>query len=676
MNFIYNLIPENFIEAVGLTIFHSIWQGLIISLVLGIALSILQKKNSRLLYKISVAALLFFVICSMATFSEVYSTDKNPGPGTQSEETRVQVLGLIEIENETESGTSYVFSNIFNESKSFFDFYRTEIFFVWIAGLLFFSFRFAGGVIYVQRLRGSGVNHLPDFWDQKIKSLSARAKINRPVSVLESVLVNVPVAIGYFKPLILLPIGILAGIPHNQVEAIIAHELAHIKRYDFLVNLFQSLAEAIFFYHPAVWWISSIIRRERENCCDDIALQLCGDTVLYSNALLNIQEFRGRRSTLVLAANGNGKQLYRRIKRMNGKTNNRLSYGIKFAAFAALIILLAVASLYSGNSFANLKGKTNYASFFNNPIEPEIDNNSNTETYPNFFSAPDTSGLKKGKRTLRFTEKENGERIRYKARLEDGKLISLSINGEKVPDNELNRYESKIQKKFDEYEYELQEYKKNKEEYQKIARDYKEKMKELRDKMKDLQKDNFDFDFEFDIPQPDLSELREAMKDLRNELKDGFADHSFVVPPIHIPKIEIPPIHIPPVPPIAFDEEEWDQWKDDLKNNMEEFREKMKEHKWNMGEFNENMKGFNEKMKEFSVEMKKFGAFIKEMKAELVVDGIIGSDDEIDELVLSEDKMEVNGKRVSADLHKKYKDLYEKHTGKKIEGKNKIRIND
>lgn len=674
MNFIYNLMPDNFVDAVGLTIFHSIWQGLIISLALGIAISILQKKNSRLLYKISVAALLFFVVCSAATFSEVYSTDKNPGPGIKSEETRVQLLGLIELETEEETGESFFALNIYNDLKSIFDFYKTEIFFIWIAGLLIFSFRFSGGVIYVQRLRRSGISRLPDSWNQTIKSLAGRAKINRPVPVMESVLVNVPVAIGYLKPLILLPVGILTGIPQNQVEAIIAHELAHIKRYDFPVNLFQSMAEAIFFYHPAVWWISSIIRRERENCCDDIALQLCGDPVIYSNALLSIQEFRGSRSTLVLAANGN--QLYRRIKRMNGKNNNRLSYGIKFAAFAALIILLAVASLYSGSSLANMKGKTNYASFFNNPIELKIGNDSYTGTDSNLFATPDTSGLKKGKRTLNFTENENGERIRYKARLKDGKLISLSINGDKVPDNELNRYESKIQKKFDEYESELQEYKKHKEEYMKIAQDYKVKMKELRDKMKNLHRDNHDFDFDFDIPQPDLSELREAMKDLRNELKEGFTDHSFVVPPIHIPKIEIPPIHIPPVPPIDFNDEEWDQWKDDLKNNMEELNEKMKEHKWNMEEFNENMKGFNEKMKEFGVEMKKFGAFIKEMKTELVQDGIIGIDDDIDELVLSEDRMEVNGKSISNELHRKYKDLYEKHTGKKIEGKNKIRIND
>lgn len=676
MNLIYNLIPDNFVDAIGLTIFHSIWQGLIISLFLGLALFILGKKNPMLLYKISVAALLFFVICSAATFSEVYSTVKNPGTEIQSEEKRTQLLSSIEIEPEEAAAAPYAFANIFNESKSFFDRYRAEIFLIWIAGLIIFSFRFAGGVIYVQKLRRSGISRLPDFWNQKIKSLSVRAKINRPVTIMESVLVNVPVAVGYLKPLILLPVGLLAGIPQNQVEAIIAHELAHIKRYDFLINLFQSMAETIFFYHPAVWWISSIIRRERENCCDDIAIHLCGDPVMYSNALLNIQEFRGSRSALVLAANKNGNQLYRRIKRMNGQNNNRLSYGIKFAAFAAVIILLAVVSLYSGNSFANLKGKNNYASFFNNPIELKIDDNSDYQTDSNSFASPDTTGLKNGKRTLRFTENENGERIRYKARLENGKLISLSINGEKVPDNELNKYEFKIQDKIEEYESELQEYKKHKEEYRKIAQDYKLKMKELRDKMMDLQKDKYDFDFDFDIPKPDLSELREAMKELRSELKEGFADHSIVIPPIHIPKIEIPPVHIPPVPPIAFDEEEWDQWKDDLKNNMEEFREKMKEHKWNMEEFNENMKGFNEKMKELGVEMKKFGAFIKEMKTGLVEDGIISNDDDIDELVLSEDKMEINGKIVPADLHKKYKDLYEKHTGKKIEGKNKIRIVD
>ncbi len=682
MNFVYQIIPYELANAIGLTIFHSLWQGLVISVVLGIAILFLDRKHARIRYKLSVIALAFFVLCVIATFSKVYqrvNTDEaiiNPNSILEN----THNFFPVELINITDSSNG--FPNLFENFEIFFIQNLSLIVTIWLLGLLIFSLRFIGGVIYVQKLRTTGTLELPDWWNARIKFLIAKAKVNRIINVMESTFANVPIAIGYIKPVILLPLGMISGIPQNQVEAIIAHEIAHIRRNDFLINLLQSIAETIFFYHPAIWWLSSVIRSERENCCDDIAVELSGDAITYSNALINIQELRGSKSTLALAASGNGNQLYRRIKRMNEKNKNRLSYGIKFAAFASVILLLAVVSLYSGNSFATMKAKTNYASFFNNPFELKIESESNNEIDLNTAATPDTTGLRNGKRTLRFTEKENGVKVRYKARLEDGKLVSLSIDGEKIPDNELSKYESKISKNIDKYDDAIKELNKNKEEYKKIAKEYSAKTKELREKLKDLHKDNFDFDFDFeesfdfDFPKHDLSELRESMKELKHALRDEFANRHITIPPIHIPKIEIPPIHIPPVPPVPFNDEEWDKWNDQFKENMSEFKAKMKEHKWDMEEFNENMKDFRKKMKVFGVEMKKFGTFIKEMKNELVEDGIIEFDDDLDELLLSEDKMEVNGKSVSADMHKKYKDLYEKHTGKKIEGKNKIRIND
>jgi len=166
------------------------------------------------------------------------------------------------------------------------------------------------------------------------------------------------------------------------------------------------------------------------------------------------------------------------------------------------------------------------------------------------------------------------------------------------------------------------------------------------------------------------------MKELEHALRDEFANRHITIPPIHIPRINIPPIHIPPVPPVHIDKDEWNEWGENFEEEMEVFKDKMKDHKWDMEKFNENMKDFGKNMKKFGAEMKKFGNFIKDMKDELIQDGIIELGDEIDELVLSEDKMEVNGKTVSTELHKKYLNMYEKSTGKKIEGNNKIRIND
>ncbi len=369
----------------------------------------------------------------------------------------------------------------------------------------------------------------------------------------------------------------------------------------------------------------------------------------------------------------------------NLKSNNRNNYisRTKITAIISIILLITVVSILSETSYASISGTINQSSIFTNPFSNISEINNANSFNNNFELIPDTTRLKGGVKKFHFYEKENGERIHYKAKLKDGILTSLYIDGEKVPDNELSKYESRIQKKLYEHETVTREYKKSKEEYKKFAEEYSGKMKDLRERLRDLRSDRFDFDFDFDfdrhveidIQKPDLSELRESMRELRRELKDSFADRSIIIPPIHIPEIHIPPIHVPPVPPVHFNDEDWDKWADEFKENMKDFKEKMKENRWHMEEFKENMNEFRGKMKELGAEMKKFGNFVKDIKNELIDDGIISSGDDIDELLLSENKMEVNGKSVSSDLHKKYKDMYEKHTGKKIEGNNKIRIN-
>lgn len=364
----------------------------------------------------------------------------------------------------------------------------------------------------------------------------------------------------------------------------------------------------------------------------------------------------------------------------NSYNQRKLSNTTKFTAIIMVILLIVVVSIFSKKSYASVIDGTINASLLSSTLNilPNIDNDVLSDSSNEFL--PDTTGLKKGTQKLNFYEDENGKRVHYKAKFMEGKLTDLYIDGEKVPDNQLNKYESKIQKKVDEYESALKEYRREKEEYKMFAKDYRRKMKNLREKLEDIRTDRFDFDFDrdfdFHVSKPDLSELRESMRELKRELKDSFADRSIVIPPIHIPRIHIPPLHIPPVPPVCFDDDGWENWNEELKENLEEFKAEMMNNRFNMKEFNENMKEFRGKMKEFGAEMKKFGSFIKEMKCELIDDGIINSGDDIDELLLSEHKMEVNGNTVSADLHKKYIDMYEKHTGKKIEGKNKIRIND
>ncbi len=144
--------------------------------------------------------------------------------------------------------------------------------------------------------------------------LCRRMCVSRPVRLLKSTLVQVPSVIGVLRPVILLPVGAFTGLSPDQIEAILAHELAHIKRYDYLVNIVQSVIEILFFYHPAVWWVSHRIRVERENCCDDIAASVCGDPETYVRTLVVLEEARCPAPVLSVAANGGS--LVLRVQRL------------------------------------------------------------------------------------------------------------------------------------------------------------------------------------------------------------------------------------------------------------------------------------------------------------------------------------------------------------------------
>jgi GWxTD domain-containing protein len=139
-------------------------------------------------------------------------------------------------------------------------------------------------------------------------------RVARPVALLESCFVEVPMLFGHAKPLILVPAGFLAGLPASHVEAILLHELAHVRRHDYLVNLFQRLIESVMFHHPAAWWISRVIRAERENCCDDAVVAATGNAPEYANALAGLEQWRWPNQHAAVAATGGN--LTNRISRL------------------------------------------------------------------------------------------------------------------------------------------------------------------------------------------------------------------------------------------------------------------------------------------------------------------------------------------------------------------------
>ena len=170
--------------------------------------------------------------------------------------------------------------------------------------------------------------------------LSRRLHIARPVRLLRSTLVDVPTVIGWLKPVILLPATALSGLNPHQLEAILAHELAHIRRHDYLVNLLQTVVETLLFYHPAVWWLSRRIRAERENCCDDLAVSLCGDPVTYARALADLEGLRNPTRRFVMAADGGS--LVQRVRRLLGAPSHAGRAPGWLAGGASLFLMMGV----------------------------------------------------------------------------------------------------------------------------------------------------------------------------------------------------------------------------------------------------------------------------------------------------------------------------------------------
>ena len=186
---------------------------------------------------------------------------------------------------------------------------------LWFGGVVMLSLRLASGWLVTRRMRSVGTDSVPDACLEAVTRLTHRLRVSRPVRVLQSAVVQVPAVVGFLRPVILLPASALTGLTPLQLDALLAHELAHVRRYDYLVNLVQSVIETLLFYHPAVWWVSRAVREEREHCCDDLAVRACGDAHFYATALLGMERLRISGPTLAMAATGGG-SLMARVRRL------------------------------------------------------------------------------------------------------------------------------------------------------------------------------------------------------------------------------------------------------------------------------------------------------------------------------------------------------------------------
>jgi len=327
-------------QSIGWALLHLVWQGAIVAAILAAALALMARRTANARYAISCAALALLPLLAGVTAWRAYEEPPLPLEGG-SAVLRAQTLPLDVAKAAAVHATRATlrsFGEIAHDALP-------NVVLLWLVGVTILSIRL---VVSWTRIKKLALHASPatETWQRTLSRFGNALALRRGVAILESAAVEVPTVIGWLKPLILLPMSTISALEPEEIEMLLAHELAHIRRHDFFVNLMQTAVETLMFYHPAVWWISHRIRVEREHCCDDMAIETCGSALRYARALTHLEELRAHQAELALAANGGS--LLTRIRRLVTSNDDTASDTSRWGAAAAVLaVVIAVVAIPS-----------------------------------------------------------------------------------------------------------------------------------------------------------------------------------------------------------------------------------------------------------------------------------------------------------------------------------------
>jgi bla regulator protein blaR1 len=288
--------PNELMLTLAWSLLHFLWQGAAIAALAAALLYVFRKPATR--YLIGVGALGLMLLSFGVTFSLLSSSHE---PSAAATAVGAPAAALV-----PPAGIHVPSKLPWTEGQAATD---SAVDFTWLArgwlvGVFILALRIAFGLFVIEQLRRRNLVALPDALVKRLQALQSRLGIARGIHYAQCQLVNVPAVIGFFRPVVLLPMRALTGLSPEQLEALVAHELGHIKRFDVAVNFVQVIAETLFFFHPAVWWLNKRIRDDREDCCDDIAVSAGGSSVGYAKALATIAHWRDVPSFAMAATRG------------------------------------------------------------------------------------------------------------------------------------------------------------------------------------------------------------------------------------------------------------------------------------------------------------------------------------------------------------------------------------
>jgi beta-lactamase regulating signal transducer with metallopeptidase domain len=352
------VVQQPALQALAWSLLHFFWQGAVLGCAAFVLLRGVKPERASTRYVIGVTTLGLMLAACIATFVAIARAPMplddfmafTPEPASTMQGNAV--TGWIVADLSTNPTARSLVSSPVEPINPL----RPEplgplsLFFIvttWSVGVVVLTFRLIGGWLLTRALARRAVDSVSPSIEAAAARIADRLQLRRAVGIFESSAVVAPTLVGWVKPVVLLPAAALSGLSPEQLQAILAHELAHVRRHDYLINLLQSIVETLLFYHPAVWWVSAQVREEREHCCDDLAVEVCGDRLVYVTALAELTTIARHRSFALAATDGS---LAGRVRRLLGAKRPRHEAPPGWAALSVLLLALIGASGAAGAS--------------------------------------------------------------------------------------------------------------------------------------------------------------------------------------------------------------------------------------------------------------------------------------------------------------------------------------
>jgi beta-lactamase regulating signal transducer with metallopeptidase domain len=370
------------LDAAGWALVHSLWQGALVAILYACFSALAARAGSNVRYGAAVTALSLMLVLPVFTVGlavrsprGLFAREDLSSEGKWADSVRERARASREGNEpatrvpQTEGAESASQASTLGDwAAARLTLLLPWLVFAWLAGVVLLASRFVGGWLLVLRLRRSATP-VAERFEELLARVSERLRVSRAVRLCQSALVEVPTVVGHLRPIILIPASALVGLTPQQLEAVLAHELAHVRRYDYVVNLLQTVAETLLFYHPAAWWLSRRVRAEREHACDDAAVEATGDVLLYARTLAALEHLRGEHTpaaALALAANGGS--LMHRIQRL--VNTNRRAHTRRPLVAAALVVAILCGALAGARALVPAEAKSPRATNAGAPVVP------------------------------------------------------------------------------------------------------------------------------------------------------------------------------------------------------------------------------------------------------------------------------------------------------------------